>query len=113
MPKIRFWQSRGKTLKAAESGFDALKVLAKAKEPMTVSDMMKVMGRGRNSVTSGYVVNALIALHKVGAVEGDGKVSKLRVAGDLTKISITRYGHQLANQSRSRTEFAKRLLEKS
>lgn len=113
IPKIRFWQSRGKTLKAAESGFDALKVLAKAKELLTVSDLMKVMGHSRNSVTSAYVSNALLALHKVGAIQGDGKVSRLRVAGDLTKVSITPYGRQLANESKTRTQFAKRLLERS
>lgn len=112
-PKLRFWQSSKKTLKAAESGFDALKVLAKAKEPLTVSDLMRVMGHSRNSVTSAYVSNALLALHKVGAIQGDGKVSRLRVTGDLTKVSITPAGRQLLQESRSRLEFGKRLLERS
>lgn len=113
IPKVRFWQSRSKTLKLAESGFDTLRFLASARDPMTVSDLMKRMGHSRNSVTSAYVSNALVALYKVGAIQGDGKVSRLRISSDLTKVSITPAGRQLLKESRSRLEFGRRLLERS
>lgn len=109
VPKIRFWQSRTKTLKVAEMGFDILKVLSH-KVPQSVSDLLKSMNLSQ--LQSGYIINALRVLHKGGYIEGDGNISRINLAGDMTKVSITPAGRQLLKESRSRLEFAKRILER-
>jgi len=61
MPKHRFWQSRKKTLKVAETGFDILEALSRTNRPQSVGDLLKAMGR--SELQSGYVINALLVLH--------------------------------------------------
>lgn len=110
-PKLRFWQSRGKTLKVAEMAFDLLRTLAHAKQPRSVSGLLNARGLGQ--FQSGYVINALLVLAKGGHIQGDGKISRIRLSSDRTKVSITPAGLQLLKESHSRLEFAKRLLERS
>ena len=113
-PRLRFWHSRKKVLKGAELGFDALAALARtAPEPQSVSQIASALGLRKNSVDSAILSNVLVALYKVDAVEADGKVSVIRIAGDLTKVTITDYGRELMRQSRDRMDFAQKLLERS
>ncbi|MDO8591513.1 MAG: hypothetical protein Q7R60_01130 [bacterium] len=107
-PKLRFWQSRGKTLRVVELSFDLLRTLAHAKQPRSVSDLMNARGLGQ--LQSGYMITALLVLAKSGHIQGDGKISRIRLSGDTTKVSITPAGLQLLKESRTRLEFAERLL---
>ena len=111
MPKLRFWQSRKKTLQGAELGFDVLRMLAHAKEPRSLVDLQKALNL--SEIQRALVTNVVLVLHKGGYIEGDGKVSRMRLTAELTRISITPAGYELLKESRSRLEFAKHLLARS
>lgn len=110
-PKIRFWQSRKRTMQGVELGFDILRILAHAKEPRSLGDLQKALKL--SEIQRGLATNVILVLHKGGFIEGDRKVSRVRLAGDLTRLSITPSGYQLLKESRSRLDFGRRLLERS
>jgi len=111
MPTLRRWQSSKLTQQAFEMGFDILNALARAKEPQSLGDLHR---RFRwNEVQRGVATNVLLALHKTGNIEGDKKVSRIRLIAETTKISITPSGRQILKESRSRIEFGRRMLENS
>jgi hypothetical protein len=110
MPKARFWHSQSMTQKIANSGFDIIQVLADAKRPRSVTDLLSELRWSR--LSSGRVIDALLLLHKTSNIEGfrNDKVSRARLSGDRTRVSLTSAGRQLLKQSQSRQEFTQRIL---
>jgi hypothetical protein len=111
IPKRRFWQSRKMTLQSAELGVDVLKMLAHAKQPRSLGELQKALNL--SEVQRAIATNAVIALHRMGCIEGDRKVSRMRLVAETTRISITPAGYQLLKESRTRLEFARHLIENS
>lgn len=108
IPKVRKWQSRGRTMEVAEMGLTILDILSRRDQPQAVSYLMEAMCLGVGK--SGHVVQALLLLHETGNIQGDGKVSRFRLSADTTKVSITPAGRELLAASKSRLELGRQLL---
>jgi hypothetical protein len=114
MPKIRAWQSAGVTHEAAQIGFDILRTLAHAKEPLTPTQIRESVrpGTGMIGTADALVQNMLRIQHKLGNIQSTSRVNRLTLALDRPRFSITEPGLDILGERRQRSEILKMAIPK-
>lgn len=114
VPKIRPWESAEVTQEAVEIGFDILRTLAFAKEPLTPAQIRESVrpGTGMISRADGLVQNVLRIQHKMGSIQSTSRVNRLTLALDRPRFSITETGLEVLGERRKRSEVFKKAVPK-
>lgn len=114
VPKIRPWQSAGVTHEAAKIGFDILRTLAHAKEPLTPTQIRESVRPGTSIIgkADALVQNMLRIQHKLGNIQSTGRVNRLTLALDRPRFSITEAGLDVLGERRQRNEVLKMAIPK-
>lgn len=109
-PKIQPWQSTKTTREAAEIGFDILRTLAHAKEPLTPTEIRQSVRPGSSMIgrTDGLVQNVLRIQHKAGVIQSTSRVNRLTLVLDRPRFTITEAGLDVLSERRSRSAAVRR-----
>lgn len=112
--KIQPWQSTKTTREAAEIGFDVLRTLAHAKEPLTPTEIRQSVRPGSSMISraDGLVQNMLRLHHKLGNIESTSRVNRLTLVLDKPRFTITEVGLDVLDERRSRSAAVRRAIPK-
>lgn len=106
VPGIRPWQSAKVTHEASQIGFEILRTLAFAKEPLTPTQIRESVRPGSSMISQadGLVQNLLRIQHKLGNIQSTSRVNRLTLALDKPSFSITETGLEVLGERHVRSK---------